>query len=57
MIRVAGCFAGAHGLAATCHVWDQWEDRFLATLAPQMFLLSRFWIDTILYVKTKLYIM
>ena len=23
-------FAGAHGLKATCYVWDQWEDSLLS---------------------------
>ena len=44
VIRVAG----AHGLKATCYLWDQWEDSLLATLARPMYPLIL--IVTIMYV-------
>ena len=42
-------FAGAHGLKATCYLWDQWEDRLLATLAPPIYPILRFCIVAIIY--------
>ena len=38
-------FAGAHGLEATCYLWDQWEDSLLSyTGSPNLSAYTISWL-------------
>ena len=49
-------FAGAHGLKATCYLWDQWEDSLLSYTGSPIYPLILF-LDCFYYVYKTLYIM